>query len=79
MKMISKYKQMSLLSENAVFEFLISNLKDTIRTYDFFVAWGKDYIVFTFQIEVPILTVVKFTPFNTKSCASKTCRTKDIT
>lgn len=32
---------MGILSENAAFEYLLSNLKDTIRTYDFFVAWGK--------------------------------------
>ena len=41
MKYIEKYKSMGILSENAVFEYLTSNLKDTIRTYDFFVAWGK--------------------------------------
>ncbi len=32
---------MGVLSENAAFEHLTSTLKDTIRTYDFFVAWGK--------------------------------------
>ena len=41
MKYIDKYKSMSILSENAAFEYLLSNLKDTIRTYDFFVAWEK--------------------------------------
>ena len=41
MKYIDKYKKMGILSENAVFEHLTSTLKDTIRTYDFFVAWGK--------------------------------------
>ena len=41
MKYIDKYKKMSILSENAAFEYLLSNLKDTIRTYDFFVAWEK--------------------------------------
>lgn len=41
MKYIEKYKSMGILSENAAFEYLLSNLKDTIRTYDFFVAWGK--------------------------------------
>ena len=41
MKYIDKYKEMNILSENAAFEYLISNLKDTIRTYDFFVAWEK--------------------------------------
>jgi type II restriction enzyme len=41
MKYIEKYKSMGILSENAAFEYLISNLKDTIRTYDFFVAWEK--------------------------------------
>ena len=32
---------MGILSENAAFECLLSTLKDTIRTYDFFVAWDK--------------------------------------
>ena len=41
MKHINSYKSMGILSENAAFEYLISNLKDTIRTYDFFVAWEK--------------------------------------
>ena len=41
MKYIDKYKSMGILSENAAFEYLLSNLKDTIRTYDFFVAWEK--------------------------------------
>ena len=41
MKYIEKYKSMGILSDNAAFEYLVSNLKDTIRTYDFFVAWGK--------------------------------------
>ncbi len=41
MKYIDKYKSMGILSENAAFEHLTSTLKDTIRTYDFFVAWGK--------------------------------------
>ncbi len=41
MKYIEKYRGMGILSENAAFDYLISHLKDTIRTYDFFVAWGK--------------------------------------
>jgi len=41
MKMIDKYKTMGIMSESAAFEYLITNLKDTIRTYDFFVAWKK--------------------------------------
>lgn len=41
MKYIEKYKSMGILSENAAFEYLLSSLKDTIRTYDFFVAWDK--------------------------------------
>ena len=41
MNYIEKYRSMGILSENAAFEYLLSNLKDTIRTYDFFVAWGK--------------------------------------
>ncbi|MHB8280527.1 MAG: DpnII family type II restriction endonuclease, partial [Candidatus Humimicrobiaceae bacterium] len=41
MKMIGKYKEMGILSENEAFEYLIANLKDNIRTYDYFVAWEK--------------------------------------
>lgn len=41
MKMIDKYKSMGILSERAAFEYLLWGLKDTIRTYDFFVAWEK--------------------------------------
>ena len=41
MKMIDKYNKLNILSEDTAFEFLMSNLKDTIRTYDFFVAWEK--------------------------------------
>lgn len=41
MNYIAKYKSMGILSGNATFEYLTSNLKDTIRTYDFFVAWEK--------------------------------------
>ncbi len=41
MKYIEKYACMDILSENAVFEYLLSSFKDTIRTYDFFVAWQK--------------------------------------
>ena len=32
---------MGILSENDAFEYLLSSLKDTIHTYDFFVAWEK--------------------------------------
>lgn len=41
MEYIDKYKSMGILSKNAAFEYLLSTLKDTIRTYDFFVAWEK--------------------------------------
>ncbi|MBN2879288.1 MAG: type II restriction endonuclease [Clostridia bacterium] len=41
MKYIDRYKDLGVLSENAVFSYIIDNLKDTIRTYDFFVAWEK--------------------------------------
>ena len=33
MKYIEKYKEMSMLSENAAFEHLLSSLKDTIRIW----------------------------------------------
>lgn len=41
MKYIEKYKSMGILSEHAALEYLLSTPKDTIRTYDFFVAWEK--------------------------------------
>ncbi|MEG2465445.1 MAG: type II restriction endonuclease [Kiritimatiellia bacterium] len=41
MKDIEKYKSMGILSESEAFEYLLSHLKNTIRTYDFFVAWKK--------------------------------------
>jgi type II restriction enzyme len=41
MKLIDKYNTMGIQTENAAFEYLITTLKDTIRTYDFFVAWEK--------------------------------------
>lgn len=41
MNKIEAYKSMGILSKNGEFEYLTSNLKDTIRTYDFFVAWEK--------------------------------------
>lgn len=39
--MINKYKELGILSEKEAFDYLISHLKDTIHTYDFFVAWEK--------------------------------------
>lgn len=41
MNYIKTYENIGIHSENEVFEYLISNFKDTIRTYDFFVAWNK--------------------------------------
>ena len=41
MKYIEKYKSMGILSENSALEYILANLKETIRTYDFFVAWDK--------------------------------------
>lgn len=53
MKYIKKYKSMGILSDNDAFEYLLSNLKDTIRTYDFFVAWDKVFFNVS-QIEVTL-------------------------
>lgn len=41
MKLISKYDEFNLTSKEDVFEYFMSYLKDTIRTYNFFVAWDK--------------------------------------
>lgn len=34
-------EQINCDSEDMVFDFLLKNLKDTIRSWDFFVAWDK--------------------------------------
>lgn len=41
MRYIEIYKNMRLDNKENVFKYLIDNLKCTIRTYDFFVAWDK--------------------------------------
>lgn len=53
MKYIEKYASIDILSENEAFEYLLTNMKDTIRTYDFFVAWGK-VLGNVLQIEVAL-------------------------
>ncbi|MCQ9210293.1 type II restriction endonuclease [Granulicatella seriolae] len=53
MNQIKKYQSIGILSENAAFEYLLSTLKDTIRTYDFFVAWGK-VLGNVSKIEIPL-------------------------
>ena len=42
---------MNISSENAIFEYLLANVKDTICTYYFFAAWEK-VICDASQIEV---------------------------
>ena len=41
LKFLSTYKSIGLNSESEVFDYFISNLKYTNRTFDFFVDWGK--------------------------------------
>jgi type II restriction enzyme len=41
MKQLNIYKKLGIITEVSVFDYLINNLKDTIRTYDFYVAWNK--------------------------------------
>jgi type II restriction enzyme len=41
MKFIEKYKQLGVSDSEETFIYLQRTLKDTIRTYDFFVAWNK--------------------------------------
>ncbi|MDO4690781.1 MAG: type II restriction endonuclease [Fusobacterium sp.] len=53
MKYIEKYKSMGIFSENAVYDYILNNLKDTIKTYDFFVAWTK-VLGNVSKIEVPL-------------------------
>lgn len=53
MKYLEKYKSMGILSKDDAFAYLLSYLKDTIRTYDFFVAWEKVFANVS-KIEVPL-------------------------
>jgi type II restriction enzyme len=66
MKFIEKYKQLGLSSSDAVFEYLRANLKNTIRTCDFFVAWDKVYLnVAAIEVSLSILnTLIGKTNFN---------------
>ena len=41
MRFLDRYKIINVCDADEAFNFLIDNLKDTIRTYDFFVAWEK--------------------------------------
>lgn len=41
MKYIKIYDRLGIRTQDEVFNFLLQTLKDTIRTYDFFVAWEK--------------------------------------
>ena len=41
MKMISQYTKLGLHTEAEVFDYFMDNLKDTISSYDYFVAWNK--------------------------------------
>lgn len=41
MKMIDIYNSINIHSEDEAFRYLLANLKKTMRTYDFFVAWEK--------------------------------------
>ena len=53
MKSVEKYSQLSLSSPEEVFTYLRTTLKDTIRTYDFFVDWVKVQSHVK-EIEVPL-------------------------
>lgn len=53
MKLIDTHKNLGILSENAAFENLLSTLKDTIRTHDFFVAWDK-VLGNVSKVEIPL-------------------------
>jgi type II restriction enzyme len=41
MKLIDKYEEFGISTEEEGFNYLMSTLKQTIRSYDFFVAWDK--------------------------------------
>ena len=41
MKMVDAYKNIGVDTKEAVFDYFMNNLKDTIRTHDFYVAWEK--------------------------------------
>jgi len=41
MKFIKEYEKLKIHSNDDAFTYLLSSLKDTIRTYEFYVAWDK--------------------------------------
>lgn len=41
MKNIKRYQSLGITSQEEAFDYLLSNMKDTIRSYDYFVAWDK--------------------------------------
>lgn len=41
MKILNVYKQLGLNSGDKVFDYFISNLKKTNRTFEFFIDWAK--------------------------------------
>lgn len=41
MKMIGKYAEMGISTKEEAFSYFILHLRETIYTYDFFVAWDK--------------------------------------
>ena len=53
MNFIDDYKKLDLRTEDAVFDYLLLKLKETIRTHDFFVAWEK-VLSNVGKIEVPL-------------------------
>ena len=56
MKFINSYKERGLHSKEEVFNYLINNLKDSNRTYDFFVDWSKAFQnVSNIEVELNIM------------------------
>ena len=41
MKMLDTYKSLHITTQESAFKYLLNGFKDTIRTYEFYVAWGK--------------------------------------
>lgn len=56
MKYLDIYEKMDLNDEDAIFNYMISNLRHSNRTFDFFVDWGKVFQkVENIEIELNIL------------------------
>lgn len=53
MKITNTYKELNIANEESAFKYLLDTLKETIKTYDFYVAWNK-VLGNVNKIEIPL-------------------------